>query len=73
MIAPAVMFIEIAADALPDVPPAIAAAQRRELRALGSARLEVLGVTALDSNFIRGYELGLQTMRLVLAGQGYKL
>lgn len=67
MLAPAVMFIESAIDSMKHVTPFIHAAQIRELASVGDAQWKALGVTNTeDLSF--GYELGLQTMRVLIAG-----
>ena len=68
MVIPAAMFIEMAASALPGVPPDAADAQRKELQSFGDTRAQRIGASGLSSDFVRGYELGLQTARAYLAG-----
>lgn len=58
MIIPAAMFIEAARDQLKTIPAAVLLDQRRELRV-------AVGIEASE-NFRRGYELGLQTARVLL-------
>lgn len=67
MLAPAVMFIESAIDSMKHVTPFISAAQVHELAELGDDQVKALGVTNTD-DFAIGYELGLQTMRVLIAG-----
>lgn len=69
MQAPAAMFIEAAADQLKkyDITPNwIKQAQRKELTAFGSARAQELKATGLTEDFVIGYELGLETARVIL-------
>lgn len=63
---PAVAFIEMAADHLTQVPKGIVEDQRRELREFGNGRAREIGATGLTEDFVRGYELGLETARMLL-------
>jgi len=68
MIAPAVMFIEMGAARLKDVPGWLAEAQRKELASFGDYRAQQAGASGMTVDFQRGYELGLATFRAVCAG-----
>ena len=68
MLSPAAMMIEAAADALPNVKQSMRDSQQRELSSFGDVRAQKLGASGLSDDFRKGYELGLQTARTVLAG-----
>ena len=68
MVSPAVMFIETAADSLKDRQPWLVASQLSELQSFGDERAEEIGATGLTDDFKKGYELGLQTARVLLMG-----
>lgn len=68
MIAPSTQMIEIASDSLDKVDDFIRRAQRVELASFGEERAKAIGATGLSEDFQRGYELGLQTARVFLAG-----
>lgn len=67
MIAPAVMWIESAADSLKSAPDFIRDSQMKELTSFGDARAKQIGASGVSDDFKKGYELGLQTARTVLA------
>jgi hypothetical protein len=70
MIAPAVMFIEMAIDVMknPDIMPDwLRDSQRKELASLGPLRAQKAGASGLTDDFRAGYELGLATARVLLA------
>lgn len=71
MLVPAVMNIESAADWLKqdwDIREWVKADQQKELGAFGDARARELGASGLSDDFRKGYELGLQTARVIIAG-----
>lgn len=71
MLSPAVMFIESAIDLMkkPDyMPDWLRQSQRKELLGIGDSRAIRAGATGLTGDFLAGYELGLATARVVLAG-----
>jgi hypothetical protein len=59
-LAPAAMFIESAADSLKTADPMMLQAQTKEL--------ETFGYTSDWESLVDGYNLGLQTARMILAG-----
>lgn len=65
---PSVMFIEAAMDTLKDLSDDQKAGQEKELMALGDARAKQLGASGLSDDFKIGYQLGLQTGRVMNAG-----
>ena len=67
MQAPPAELIETAADQLPDVPTFIRRDQLSELISFGDQRAIALGATGVSPDFSKGYELGLQTARVMLA------
>ena len=67
MQSPAVMFIEAAVDSFKDVPQWLRESQQKELTSFGDARAQRLGATGLSEDFRKGYELGLDTARAILA------
>ena len=68
MIIPAAMNIESAADSLKSVDQRWRDDQLKELRSFGDARARALGAAGITKDFAKGYELGLQTARQMLAG-----
>lgn len=60
---PAAAQIETAAD---EMPSAFRAAQTSELMAFGATRAQSVGASGLSSDFQLGYELGLQTARVMI-------
>ena len=68
MVIPAVMFIESAADSLKSADPKMLESQAAELQSFGPGRAQKLGATTLSEDFQIGYTLGLQTARMMLAG-----
>lgn len=68
MQSPSVMFIEMAAAMLKDVPVFIQQSQRKELRSFGDTRAKAIGASGISDDFRVGYELGLQTARVLLMG-----
>lgn len=70
MVIPAAMNVEIALDALPKVEQRWRDKQLEELSAgVGASSAQALGVTfPLSDEFKRGYELGVQTARNMVAG-----
>jgi hypothetical protein len=71
MISPAVMFIESAADSLKRKDPKqqwLFDSQQKELTSFGDERAKELHATGISDDFRKGYELGLQTARVILAG-----
>lgn len=68
MQSPAVMFIESAAETLKDVPDWLRKSQLKELESFGDERAQRLGATGVSADFQKGYELGLQTARTIIAG-----
>lgn len=67
MTSPSVMFIEMAADRLKTVPDWLALSQRKELQTFGDYRAKAIGATGVSDDFIRGYELGLSTARVIIS------
>src|SRR5579863_5728139 len=67
MQAPPTGLIEQAADEIVDVPQNIRAAQLKELLTFGDQRAKDIGASGVSGDFIRGYELGLQTMRVAIS------
>lgn len=69
MLSPAAMDIEAATDTLKEIPEFIQESQIKELvSAMGAATLEKLGSTfPLTEDFKKGYILGLQTARVIIA------
>jgi hypothetical protein len=66
---PAVMFIESAVDSFKDPKyDKLKASQQQELTSFGDYRAQQLGATGLSNDFRKGYELGLSTARVILAG-----
>lgn len=70
MISPSVMWIEAAQDMLKSLSDATREGQQRELTSFGDARAQQLGASGLSDDFRKGYELGLQTMRVCVATSG---
>lgn len=66
--APSVAFIEVAADDIPNLDPFTRQSQISQLAGFGNTRAQMLGASGLSTDFQRGYELGLQTAREVIAG-----
>jgi hypothetical protein len=64
---PAVMFIEAALDSLKDRAPSIVAAELKEFGALGN-RLDSVEVPEGCSDVAKGYLIGIETARVLLAG-----
>lgn len=67
MLAPNVEQIEIAARQLKDVKDFVKEAQMKELRSFGDARAQEVGASGCTTDFKKGYELGVQTARVVVA------
>lgn len=67
MLAPAVMFIEMAQDSIKGVPTWLLEDQQLELSSFGDVRVKQFGASGLTSDFRSGYQLGIQTARMVLA------
>lgn len=70
MVVPAAMQIESAVDMLKDVRADVKTSQRLELlTAIGADTASRLGVTyPVLKDFLDGYELGLQTARVMMLG-----
>ena len=72
MLVPAVMFIEAAASdilsAHPSIPDWMKKDQMSELNSFGETRAQSLGASGLSDDFKKGYELGIATARVVIAG-----
>jgi hypothetical protein len=69
MLSPSVMFIESAVDSFKDPKfDQLKASQQKELTSFGDYRAQQLGATGLSDDFRKGYELGLSTARVILAG-----
>jgi hypothetical protein len=66
MQSPAVMFIESAVDMLKTVPEWMRQSQLKELHSFGDARAQRLGASGVSVDFQKGYELGLQTARVII-------
>ena len=66
MIVPSSMVIQSAANMLGDVPDNTRQKQQSELSSFGDFRAQALGATGVSSDFKIGYELGLQTMRVLI-------
>lgn len=66
MMAPPAALIEAASDALAKVPPFIRTAQQKELAEFGDTKAKEWGATGISADFQIGYELGLQTARVVI-------
>ncbi|MGH3430886.1 MAG: hypothetical protein ACRDQZ_25510 [Mycobacteriales bacterium] len=70
MQSPSAMFIESAADRLRE-PGGISwlrGSQQKELTSFGDARARELGASGVSDDFRKGYELGLETARVVIRG-----
>jgi hypothetical protein len=67
MLSPSVMMIESAVDSFGNVPQWLKDSQQKELTSFGDVRAQKLGATGLSDDFRKGYELGLNTARVVLA------
>jgi hypothetical protein len=67
-ISPSVMMIEMAADDLKNRDPLLVQSQIRELSSFGDTRAQRLGATGMSIDFAKGYELGLQTARILIRG-----
>lgn len=67
MLSPSVMMIEAAVDSFKDLPDWLRESQQKELTSFGDYRAQRLGATGLSGDFRKGYELGLNTARTVLA------
>jgi len=67
MQAPPAGLIEQAADEIVDVKQDIRGAQLQELLSFGDQRAKDIGASGVSGDFIRGYELGLQTMRVMIS------
>lgn len=67
MISPSVMMIEAAVDSFKSLPQWLRESQQNELTSFGDDRAKQLGATGLSDDFRKGYELGLNTARTVLA------
>jgi hypothetical protein len=71
---PAVMFIEMAADRLTsetqqtNLVKWVRTHQMTELESFGDERAKKLGASGISNDFARGYELGLETARVVITG-----
>lgn len=65
---PAAMFIESAADSLKTLTDFVRKDQQKELSSFGDVRAQAIGASGLSDDFRKGYELGLQTARTVVAG-----
>lgn len=69
MIIPNAEQIEGAADSLVKGGPTWGRAdQQKELDSFGAERAKTLGASGLSDDFRRGYELGIQAARTVVAG-----
>ena len=68
MQAPNAETIEEAAGQLPTLPEWFRQAQRQEVSSFGDERAKGIGASGVTNDFWTGYELGLQTARLVIAG-----
>jgi hypothetical protein len=64
------MMIESAVDSFKDLPQWIRDSQQEELTSFGDVRAQRLGATGLSDDFRKGYELGLNTARTVIAMSG---
>jgi hypothetical protein len=62
---PSVSFIEMAIDSLKTLPEDVRNQQTNELVMLGPERVDRLGAH-LGDDFEKGYELGIQTMRIMI-------
>ena len=67
---PAAQFIESAADSIKSLDAFVAAGQTKELASFGAVRAKALGASGLSDDFVLGYQLGLQTARVVIATSG---
>jgi len=61
------MFIETAAESLGGLQAWVREDQQKELGSFGDARAQQLGASGLSADFRKGYELGLQTARILLS------
>ena len=68
MLSPAAMFIESAVDNFKTVPEWLRKSQLSELQSFGDKRAQDFGASGLSDDFKKGYELGLQTARVIIAG-----
>jgi hypothetical protein len=68
MVIPAAMNIEMAADSLKTVTALVKLDQLSELKSFGDTRAQDIGASGLSEDFKRGYELGLQVARVMIAG-----
>lgn len=74
MLAPAVMFIEMAADALKRaaqldddlIETRVRQSQEREIHSFGDVRAQAIGASGLSADFLVGYRLGIETARAVV-------
>jgi hypothetical protein len=67
-LSPAVMFIESAIDSLKSADSQMLASQAKELNSLGDARAQQVGASGITPDLLAGYQIGLQTARMVLCG-----
>jgi hypothetical protein len=67
MIAPSDDIIEEAIEQLGTISPFIRDNQRNELRSIGDTRAKSAGASGVTVDFVMGYELGLQTARVMIA------
>jgi hypothetical protein len=67
LIIPAVMFIEMAMDALKERAPGFVASEAKEFSALGPARKAEIVAHCGGDDMAAGYLLGLETIRVLLA------
>lgn len=68
MVIPGVGVIEEAADSLTRVAQSIREWQRKQLGSFGASRAQSIGASGLSEDFQVGYELGLETARVLLSG-----
>lgn len=62
------MFIEAAIDQLPSLSEFVREDQLKELGSLGDVRAQKAGASGVTRDFQAGYQLGLQTARVILQG-----
>lgn len=67
MVIPAAEFIEEAADSLATIDTWAKEDQMKELHGFGDERAIAIGATGLSKDFMIGYELGVQTARVLIS------
>lgn len=65
MLSPPAMFLEAAQGQLSLRPSWLVESQLHELRGFGDQRAKQIGASGLSTDFIKGYEFGLEVARAV--------